>query len=166
MPARCARRMFSKASRTSTALFIASPSSPVVGFVGNHPSHAPVWIGTVARIARNQVDVQMADDLPSRGAVVFAEVVSGRTKLQLKLLLCRFNQFEHRHALRDGRNEKRSYVPCGDDQRVPCRDRVGIAKGNRQGVAQQNALPLQGTERALSVLDYRRRLHAGLLRRW
>lgn len=36
--------------------------------------------------------MQMADGLPSRGAVVYADVVSGRTKLELKLLLRRFNR--------------------------------------------------------------------------
>ena len=148
------------------ALFISSLASPVVGFFRNDPSHASAWIGAVSRIAGNQVDVQMADGLPSRGAVVYADVVSGRTKLELKLLLRCFNQFEHRHALLDGRVKERSHVPCRYHQCVPCRDRIGIAKGNRKVVTQQDSLPRQGTERALGAFHNGRRLHAGLLSHW
>jgi hypothetical protein len=103
------------------------------------------------------VNVQVADGLPGRGAIVDANVVAGRTELRLELLLRRLKQVEHRLAFLGCRIEERRHMTDGDHQRVPRRYRVGIAKGDRGVVTKKHAFLRQGAERALGAGLHERR---------
>jgi hypothetical protein len=73
--------------------------------------------------------VQVRYCLPSRFAVIDADVISGRMELVIHGLLLSFEQLEHRRSLSVVKIEKRGNVSARNYEGVAGRNRVPIANG-------------------------------------
>jgi hypothetical protein len=121
---------------------------PILCLPRHHPPHPAPRVFRIARVARDQVDVQVRHGLAGCGAVVDADVVA------LGLVAARqagagfVQQGQQAGALLGGEVEEAAHVPARDDERVPGRHGVGVAHDQARGVAGGDALGAQVAEGA------------------
>ena len=100
----------------------------VVAFARNDVAHAAARVIHIAVVARYDVNVKMHDRLPREAACVESNVVPVRPVLQIDSGLHLVDKGKHGQTLLLRGAEPVLYDAVGDDQRVPRRDRVAIAK--------------------------------------
>ena len=122
--------------------------SPIPRLRRHHPPHPAPRVFRIARVARDQVDVQVRHRLAGRGAVVDADVVALGLVAALKAGAGFVQQGQQAGALLGREVKEAAHMPARDDERVPGRHGVGIAHDQARGVAAGDALGAQVAEGA------------------
>ena len=123
-------------------------ASPIPGLPRHHPPHPAPRVLHIARVARDQVDVQVRHGLAGGRAVVDADV-PGRGLVAARQAVAGFVQQRQQGGAFVGRDlEKAAHMPARDDERVPGRDGVRVAHDQAQRVAAGDALGRQMAEGA------------------
>ena len=106
----------------------------VVPSTGDDVADAPAGIIHVAEVSRNHVEVQVHHGLSRGAASIEPHVVTVGMELVVEGGLHALDEMQDRETLMLARREPvRSDTP-GDDQRVPGRDGMAIAEGERERV--------------------------------
>ena len=94
--------------------------------------HASLWVFNVPLVAGDDVNMDMADALPSRGSDIDADVVAIRIELLVEEFSFLFDEVHAGSHLFRRQVEKTGYVPARDDHSVPRTRRVGVTGAERQ----------------------------------
>ena len=158
-PSRCPRRCRSSGSasppRTSGRRCGSSPPAgrdsrarEVVAAAGDHVADPAARVGHVARVPRNDVNVQVEDRLPGRPPDVDPDVVAVGCMRRLDRRLRGLHRLQQLPPFLAGRLEPARDVPARDEQRVPVRHRERVPQPDHPLALVEAAVGRDVAERA------------------